>query len=312
MLIAGCSPERPVVAPIVVFLNPAGNPSRQAIEPFRVAFGRHVLPFHPNAALDVRNVPADDLAAVRVALEPLKRQPPTAIVTIHTTIAEAVVREMPATPLVFLTMADPVLLGVVDHPIAPGRTNVTGFTSNVPFELKHLELLQEFVPGIRRVGVVSDSFWASGGVPKRLLVESTRLFGITVEFMETESREAVDSLAREGKARAIDAWFIPDTPFNRIHAEAIGRQIVASGKPSASADAGHLKHGGLFAYQALRPDPWPRMAEIVKLVLSGVPAKSIPFERPKRFRLSVNAGRAQALGVDIPRTIWMRADDVAS
>jgi len=63
----------------------------------------------------------------------------------------------------------------------------------------------------------------------------------------------------------------------------------------------------LLAYVSERFDPWPRVAEMMSLVLSGVPAREIPFERPKRFELIVNQATARDLGVNLPKSILVKA-----
>jgi putative ABC transport system substrate-binding protein len=292
----------------VVFLNPAGNPPAGGRDPFEKAFEQRARPFQADVRLEFVDVPAEDVEVTAKALAALKSRRIDALVTIHTTIAEAIVREMPGKPLVFLTMADPVLLGVVDDAVAP-RTDVTGFTSNVPYELKHVELLKEVAPGIRRIGIVSDHFWAMGEVPQRVLAESPALFDVSAQLFEAETPEAVATLAQRGAAERIDAWFIPDTPINRIHAAQIAAQVLATGKPSIGGSAGHVRAGGLIAYEALRPDPWPRLADMTNLILSGVPARTIPFDRPKTFRVVVNRARAAALGLELPRSVLLRADE---
>jgi putative ABC transport system substrate-binding protein len=305
---AGCG-ERAGDAPRVLFLNPLGNPANQGPDNFRQAFERKVVPFHPRARLDLQETPADTLDEAARAIAPHRSKPPAVVVTNHTTIAQAVARELPATPLVLLTMADPMMLGISDDPVAP-RTDVSGYTSNVPYELKHMELLAEFAPRIRRVGVISDRFWASGSVERRLLEESRELFGLEAQLVVTETPEAVGGIADHGRRAGIDAWFVPDTPFNRIHAAEIARQIFASGKLSIGGSPRYAKAGGVLAYYAVPVDHWPRLAQIVNLVLSGVPAREIPFERPKQFRVVVNRERARELGVEIPATLLRRADEI--
>jgi putative tryptophan/tyrosine transport system substrate-binding protein len=307
LLPAGCT------APVdgeraVAFLNPAGHPREREAERFRRAFESNVQGVHPRARLHFHDVPAGSIEASAAGLSSLKHNPPHVIVTIHTTLAQAVAREMPQTPLVLLTMADPVVLGIVDDPVAP-RTQVSGFTSHVRGDLKHAELLKDAVPGIRRLGVVAEDYWASGVTERRLLDESQALFGVSAVLVRATTAEAVERIAETGRAEGIDAWFVPDTPFNRIHAEAIARQVIITGKPSIAGYEGHVEAGGLMAYTVVRPDPFPRLATIVGLVLSGVPAREIPFERPKHFRMVINLSRAQQLGLLLPRSIVLRADE---
>jgi putative tryptophan/tyrosine transport system substrate-binding protein len=302
---SGCSDDAGVRA--VVFLNPAGHPREREGQRFRRAFQATVQPVHPSARLELQDVSVDSIDAAAAGLSALKDHPPELIVTIHTTLAQAVARELPRTPLVLLTMADPVTLGIVDDTVPP-RKKVSGFTSHVRADLKHAELLKLAAPQSRRMGVIAEDHWASGVVEQRLLRESHQLFGMAAVLVRAITPEAIEQIADVGRAEGIDAWFVPDTPFNRIHAKAIARQVVATGKPSIGGYEGHVDAGGLLAYSVVRPDPFPRLATIAGLVLSGVPVADIPFERPKHFRMIVNRQRADEIGLQLPRSILMRAD----
>ena len=290
----------------VLYLDPAGNPEAYGIARFREAYDGQVRPHHPAAAYEHRRVVADTPALVAAALEPERTRPPKLIFTADTRIAQVVARELPAVPMVFLTLADPVLLGVSDDPIAP-RANVTGFTWNTPVELKHIEILREWVPGVARIGVVSDTFWGRGFTARRLLADSESLFGAAVRLAVVESAGQVEGLARLGASERFDAWFVADTPFNRDHHREITSQLRASGKPWI---AGMRFPQAPLVYAPERFDPWPRVGEMIRLVLSGVPARDIPFERPKRFQLIVNRPAARALGAHVPRSILLRAHEI--
>src|SRR5688572_507968 len=168
----GCAMAAP---PKVLYFDPEGNPESHGIEPFRAAFERHIRPRHPNATFEHRVIAADSAEAISEAVRRTRGKPFDLVFTADTRIALAVTRELPEVPMVFMTLTDPVLLGVTDDPIAP-TSNVTGHTTNVPYELKHLEILQECIPALRRVGVVADIFWSKGTVARKLLAESKALF----------------------------------------------------------------------------------------------------------------------------------------
>jgi putative ABC transport system substrate-binding protein len=173
--------------------------------------------------------------------------------------------------------------------------------------LKHVEILQECVPSIRRVGIVSDTGWATATTPRQLLADSEALFGVSVRLVNLESPDDIPRLSRIAAAERFDAWFVPDTPFTRVNYRAIADQIRVSGKPWI---AGNRQPTALLVYTHERFDPWQRIAEMVSLVLSGVPARDIPFSRPKRFQLVVNQATARSLGIQVPRSILMRAHEV--
>ena len=290
-------------APSVVYLQTEDDPGHFAR--LQAEFARKVLPFHPRATLERRMVPGRDPGGVAAVIRTLRE--PAALVVAHTLVSQVAARELPKIPITLLTMADPSMLGFSREPGTFGA-NVTGYSAYVPFHLKHLELLRECVPGIRRVGVIGDPFWADTDIARRIVAESRSLFGLSIEMVISGKPEELDRIA--AIAPKVDGWFVVDTPFNRIHSQRIGSLIHGSGKPAIAGPIGILRNGGLLAYTPEQPDPWPRMAEALKLLLSGVPVSDIPFDRPKRFHLTVSRSAARALGLSIPRSILVRADEI--
>ena len=276
-------------------------------ERFAAEFAIRIAPHHPGVRLERRNVAAWSFQEMATLLAAIGKRPPAALVTAHTAVAQAALRELPNVPVVLLTLADPVNLGVVDVPLG-SNTNVTGYTFSVPFEMKHLEILKQSVPSVRRVGVISDTFWADGPVARRMLDEAPAILGVSAKLVSAQTVEQLDQIP--ASAGQVDAWFVPDTPFNRVHAARIVAHIRASQKPSIGGSTSHLTHGGLLVYEPVRIDPWPRMADMVRLILAGVPARRIPFDRPKLFRLAVNRAAAFELGVELPKSILKRADEI--
>jgi putative tryptophan/tyrosine transport system substrate-binding protein len=119
----------------------------------------------------------------------------------------------------------------------------------------------------------------------------------------------IDDIAAAGAE--VDAWYLPDTPFNRVHGKRIRELIVASGKPSIGGTPLRSPDAHLLAYVRESNAPsWARLADIVGLVLSGVRAGDIPFDAPRRFRLMVSLSTARRLGIEVPRSILMRANEV--
>lgn len=279
-----------------------------AYREFRESFEARVRPTHPNAVLERRPVPLRDTLPAMPVAALLGGMPPDVVVTSYGLIAQAMVKEAPGVPLVVYTLADPVVLGIADDPIRPANP-VTGYTSYVPFELKHLELLGQCAPGLRTVGILADQFWATEPLSQRILRESAALFGFKAELYELEKFRDVAALFRAAEGR-VDAWFVPDNGRNRIHAAEIAAAIRDSRKPSIGGHRSHVRAGGLMAYEPHGFEPWPRVADSVSLILSGVPAADIPFDRPKHFRLTVNLRAAEAIGLAPPKHILMRADDV--
>ena len=297
------------VSRVVVYLS-SEDPNEPAhIADFRKEFERRVLPRHPRTRLEVHQVNAFEREPMVAKLKELAaRESPPVLFIAHSMLAQVAVQETPELPVVHFTMADPVALGIVDRPLATS-TNVTGHTSYVRWELKHVELLRDAVPGIRKVGVISDSFWFDWGGPARLVRESEALLGVKVKPVLVGVVSQIEDI--RAAAPEVDAWYLPDTPFNRLHGKRIRELITASGKPSISATPLRSPDAHLLAYvRESNALPWERLADIVGLVLSGVRAGDIPFDAPRKFRLMVSLSTARRLGIEVPRSVLMRANEV--
>lgn len=294
---------------LVIYLSSEDPAEAEHVADFRKEFEVRVRARHPSARLEVHHVQALEPGPVGVKLRQLAAlEPPPIVVAGHSQIAQVAVIESRRLPVVFFTMADPVALGVVDRHLA-SSTNVTGYSTNVRWELKHVELLRDAIPGIRRVGVISDSFWFEWGGPARLMRESETLLGVKVKPVLVGVPSQIEDIPASGAD--IDAWYLPDTPFNRVHGKRIRELITASGKPSITGTPLRAADAHLLAYVRVTNElPWGRLADIVGLLLSGVRAGDIPFDGPRRFRLMVSQSTARRLGIQIPRAMLMRADEI--
>jgi len=309
MFAGGCGqPEHASASRPVVYLSSEDPNEAAHIADFRREFNKRVAPRHPRAKLEVHQVQGFGQESIIAKLGELSQRKPAPIVfTAHSFVAQVVVQEAPQVPLVYFTMADPVALGVVDRPLATS-TNTTGYSSYVRWELKHVELLRDAVPGIRRVGVISDSFWFDWAGPRRLMGDAPALLGVTMKPVLVGVVSQIDNVT--AAASDVDAWYLPDTPFNRTHGRRIQELIAASGKPSIAGTPLRAEHAHLLAYVRDGGEPWARLADIVGLLLSGVRASDIPFDGPKRFRLMVSLPTARRLGIEVPRALLVRADEI--
>lgn len=292
-----------VFAQEILFLSPNGEGG--GFESFRNEFSRLISKRYPASKLERRSLAIDSLEVTRKHLADLPTRP-SVYVTAHTGLAQAAALEFPSIPVVLATLADPAQLGFPSS----GGHNVTGFTFHHEFELKHFEFLRELDPRIQRVGVVADRYWQTEVLSKRIIEQGPALLGMEIEVFSTEEGSDPSDWHKNPSAARMDAWFVPDTPANRIHGAAIAREIRRLKRPSIGGHRSHAVGGGLVVYEPDRVDPWPRIARIVNLVLSGVPAREIAFDRPSAFRLIVNLKAATELGLEVPAAITRRADEI--
>jgi putative ABC transport system substrate-binding protein len=213
-------------------------------------------------------------------------------------------------PIVGVNMADPVGAGLVTSLARPGG-NVTGLSSQANDLIgKRLELLREVVPTLRHLAVLLDiaSIEISSLVTDEVRA-AARTLGLEVVPMEI--RRAADIVpafeALKGRAEAIYVAGGGLTVANqaRIHTLAMGARL-----PTLYNNRLYVEGGGLMSYGLYVPHMFRRAAEFVDKILRGTQPADIPVEQPTRFELIVNLTTAKALGLTIPETFLVRADEV--
>ena len=213
-------------------------------------------------------------------------------------------------PIVFVGAADPVISGFVASLARPGA-NLTGLTLLGP-ELsgKRLELLKEAVPGLSRVAVL----WNQGNPAAASMLKETEAAAgaLSVELQASGVRDpagldrAFSAMTRE---RAAAVVVLPDA---MLHSQK--RRIVAlaakSRLPAIYYAKDYVEAGGLMAYGASFPDLFRRSATHVDKILKGAKPADLPVEQPTKFELVINAKTAKTLGLTIPQSVLLRADQV--
>ncbi|HEY2188697.1 MAG TPA: ABC transporter substrate-binding protein [Caldimonas sp.] len=211
-------------------------------------------------------------------------------------------------PIVTLSGSDPVREGWAQSLARPGG-NVTGLTFTFP-ELvpKHLELLKEAVPSLSRVTVLVDPIEIVDVADVLRETEAgARRLGLQAQIVRVhgaDDLEAAFAAVRRQRAQAVFA--IAMWPHRARFAElAMRDKLVSIGESSQEA-----RDGMLLGYGGDPDDLVRRGVAMIDKILKGARAGDLPIERPTTFRLSVNLKTARAIGVAIPRSLLLRADEV--
>ena len=212
-------------------------------------------------------------------------------------------------PIIFATAGDPVGNNLVASLAQPGG-NVTGLSLQMgDLAGKRLELLREVVPGLRRVAIM-----ANVGNPFSVLElgEVQAAAGtLGLELVTLEIRHAQDIVpafeALKGRSEAL--YVCTDGLINtnriRINILAVGARL-----PTMHGSRDYVEAGGLMSYGVNFPDMFRRAAGYVDKILRGTKPGDIPVEQPTKFDLIINLTTAKALGLAIPETFLLRADEV--
>ena len=230
------------------------------------------------------------------------------IVTITTPAALAAKAATSNIPIVMAGSATPVELGLVNSLARPGA-NVTGVTNSPgsAFPAKQLQLLKEAAPGISRVAVLMTSFPFEVHALTAMQAAGPTLGVAVVAFMvESPTEIDLDALA---KLRA-DALYVFPNAINQRHSKSILAFAAENRMPAIYGERDMVEAGGLLSYWtdwlALRR----HAAEFVDRILKGARPADLPVENPNRFELIINLKTAKALGLTIPPSVLLRADEV--
>ena len=216
-----------------------------------------------------------------------------------------------AIPIVMVYVLDPVKAGLVASLARPGG-NVTGVTMDAGLEIvgKHLQLLKEAVPTVSRVAVLSNPVHLVSAAILRETQAAAKALGVTPQFYEVRDPTELDgTFAAMTKARA-DALLVLPHPFIYVHARRIAALAAQSRLPAMYAFRETVEAGGLMAYAVNVPDMFRRAATYVDKILKGAKPADLPVERPTKFELVINLKTAKALGLTIPQSVLIRADEV--
>jgi hypothetical protein len=173
-------------------------------------------------------------------------------------------------------------------------------------------------PAPRRIGMLGIGSVAGGGGAARELVDGLRGHGLVEgrDFVLDERWSGGQAAQVDELAPAIaalphaDAWFINESQIHFAHRKTIVELIARQRKPAIYPVSTFVEEGGLMSYSVDQKDQFRRAGEIVDRILRGARPADIPVEQPTKFTLALNRTTAKALGLTIPQSLLLRADEV--
>jgi putative ABC transport system substrate-binding protein len=205
---------------------------------------------------------------------------------------------------------DPVQTGLVASLARPGG-NITGIAILTDeLELKNLQLLKEAFPGVTRVAVLwnpDNPVWPPA---LKRLQAAAPVLGVTIQPLAVRNPgdlEAVFAAATKGNAGAL--LVVREQLFS-LHRQQIVNFVTTHRLPAIYGAPIFVEVGGLIVYAANFVDMLRRTGVYVDKILKGAKPGDLPIEQPTKFELVINLKTAKALGLTIPRTLLLRADQV--
>jgi ABC-type uncharacterized transport system substrate-binding protein len=230
------------------------------------------------------------------------------IVTGSNVHVEAVRRATATIPIVMVFAADPVGAGFVASLARPGG-NVTGLSADASVELwaKYLTLLKEIVPKLSRVGVLGQ---VSSQVGFTELEAASRKLDVALEVADIRTPGDFDGAFASLIAKHVGAVLIVVGPLTYLLRQTIADATFKHRLPAITNVNQFAQAGLLMSYGPNLPDLYRRAATYVDKILRGATPAELPVEQPSRFELIINQKTAKAIGVTIPQSLLLRADEV--
>jgi putative tryptophan/tyrosine transport system substrate-binding protein len=243
---------------------------------------------------------AADLVRLRVDL----------IVAGTTASAQAAKDATQAIPIVITSVADPVGSGLVASLARPGG-NLTGLSIMTP-ELtgKRLELLTEVVPGLARVALLLDVGNSTWHAQRHDYAAAAQRLGVHLLPLEVHGPDEFAGAFQAAIQGHTQALIMMPSPLFGAHRARLAELALASRLPTMAGDVGYAKTGGLMDYGANQSASWYRAATYVHKILQGAKPGDLPVEQPTKFELVLNRKTAQALGITLPPSLLVLADEV--
>jgi putative ABC transport system substrate-binding protein len=213
-------------------------------------------------------------------------------------------------PVIMAASGDPVGSGLVASLARPGG-NVTGLSSGLtePYA-KRVELLTELLPRLARVAAIFNMDNRSA-VPQWHVVEATaRSLGVEPQLLDVRRPEDLPRLFDAAAKQRAQALIVGLDGVTQGNLRPIAELAAKHRLPSIYAEKEYVKFGGLITYGASDYDMYHRAAAFVDKIFKGARPGDLPVEQPTKFELVINLKTAKVLGLTIPQSVLIRADEV--
>jgi putative ABC transport system substrate-binding protein len=238
----------------------------------------------------------------------LVRLPVDLLVTRGTPAATAARNATNTIPVVMATIGDP--LAVVASLAHPGG-NVTGMGDFIiDLTGKHIELVKRLVPSLSRVAYLDNM--NNSGVPAQWEETKTaaRALGLEIELLDMRKEEDLGRLFEAAVQHHVDALIVGADGIVLTHRRAIIDLAARNRLPALYQFRELVEIGGLISYGANRPDLYFRAASFIDKIFKGAKPAELPIEQPTKLELVINLKTAKALGLSVPQSLLLSADEV--
>jgi putative ABC transport system substrate-binding protein len=250
------------------------------------------------------------LARLPALAAELVRLPAAVIVTGGSSATRPAVDATKTVPIVMAQDNDPVGSGVVASLARPGG-NVTGFSTLVPeLSAKQLALLAEMVPGVSRVAMFGDSGEAGNAQSVAEAQAAAARLNIQLQHLDYRKVGGPPQLFEAAARQKAEALLVLASAYLFSRHEEVTALALKYRLPAIYAHGEAVRFGGLATYGVNVIDLFSRAAGYVVKILSGTKPADLPVEQPAKFEFVLNMRTAKAIGLAIPQSLLLRADEV--
>ena len=243
-----------------------------------------------------------------LAADLIRRQ--VAVIVGHGQVVQIAKAATTTTPIVFVTGDDPVRIGLVANLNRPGG-NVTGVTFiATDVTAKRLGLLHELVPQAAVIAVLLDPNLPDADLELRSVEAASRTIGVRVLVVKAATAPELDTAFATIIQAGADALHVGSGPLFTSQRQRLAVLSARHGLPSSYSEREYVAAGGLLSYGTSQADAYRRAGIYVARILRGEKPGDMPVEQPTKFELVINLGTAKTLGLAIPNSMQLLADEV--
>jgi len=297
---------------VLMPLSEKDNDSQDLLTAFREALETLGWTVGTNLAIDYRSNLVDGERA-RLAATELLALSPDVVLAISKMALQGLLAITRAVPLVFTFVAEPVAQGLIENVERPGG-NLTGF-SHVPATTgkKWVDLLREIAPRVTRIGFITNPLAGTLGdlffeTIQRAAAESSVATVLVKIHEPSDVNRALAAFSRDGNSDG--GLIVGADDFTLMHRRLIFDLAKRYRLPTAASDRTYVTEGALLSYGINSDEHVKQAATYVDRILRGEKPADLPVKEADEFELVINMKTARALGLTVPPTLKMEADEV--
>jgi putative ABC transport system substrate-binding protein len=235
---------------------------------------------------------------------------PDAILGQTTLMISALADETRTIPIVFVTVSDPISSGFAANLAHPGG-NITGFTvENPALGGKWVQLLKEIAPGIGRVALLYNPNGPSLEFFLPSIQTAASSLDIQLSVATVHAKDEIEGVIAAQARDPVGGLIVMPSFFNNTNRELTSALAARYGVPAIYFAAYFVQSGGLIAYGPDYVEQFRQAAGYIDSILKGTKPADLPVQAPTKFELVINMKTANALGLTVPQSLLIAADDV--